>query len=108
MKHTMDDKTGFESEPLVFCSDCPAPHQCSEADECCAEGFLAAKASITELDQIIGCPNCKGGWRREAGRPDDWRECPVCETRAFLVIDAQKTMALERQPKPKKQAHTRG
>jgi hypothetical protein len=43
MKHTMDDRTGFESDPLVFCSDCPAPHQCAEADECCAEGFLAAK-----------------------------------------------------------------
>jgi hypothetical protein len=39
--------------PLVFCSDCPAPHQCAEADECCAEGFEAAKVSVTRREQWI-------------------------------------------------------
>ena len=53
-----------------------------------------------DLEQRIACPNCKGGWWREAGRPKGWRKCPVCETRAFLIIDGAKTMAQPRQPKP--------
>lgn len=45
---------------------------------------------MAEHEQIIACPNCNtAGWRRELGA---WRECPVCETRGFLVIDSKKTM----------------
>lgn len=27
----------------VFCSDCPAPHQCAEENECCMEGYISAR-----------------------------------------------------------------
>lgn len=57
---------------------------------------------IERLEQVIRCPNCKAGWRRQVGRPNDWRECPVCETRGFLVIDGNKTMARKPLPKPTK------
>lgn len=44
-------------------------------------------------DQLIVCPICQGlGWRREAGRPNDWYECPVCDRRGDLVIDGKKTL----------------
>ena len=51
------------SEPLVFCSDCPAPHQCAEADECCAEEFLVAKAA----DEYLIWSNEHTGWWAIAG-----------------------------------------
>ena len=50
-----DDKK--MSDPLVFCSDCPAPHQCAEADECCAEGFLAAKNEIATSTDFVAHEN---------------------------------------------------
>jgi hypothetical protein len=50
------------------------------------------KDGLVSLDQIIGCPNCYGGWCGE-------HECCVCETRGFLVVDGKKTMDLPRQPK---------
>lgn len=58
--------------------------------------------SDIDLDQIIACPNCfqESGWWREAGRPKDWKECVVCETRGYLIIDSAKTLALPRKPNP--------
>lgn len=55
---------------------------------------------MADLEQIIACQNCTAGWTRIAGRLVDWHECCVCETRGFLVVDAAKTQALPRKPKP--------
>ncbi len=53
---------------------------------------------VSELEQIIPCPNCEGsGWRKYDSKLG-YYECPVCETRGLLVIDAEKTMARPMRP----------
>lgn len=56
---------------------------------------------MSELEQIITCPNCRAtGYVRDAGS-----QCPVCEARGRLVIDAARTMALPMLPRPAPSAH---
>jgi len=56
---------------------------------------------MTDLQQVITCPNCNGGGWLWVHKTLRYSECPVCEARGFLVIDAEKTLARSIQPKPK-------
>jgi hypothetical protein len=64
------------------------------------KGLSRDAVMLDDLRQIIACPNCRAGWRREARRPHDWRQCCVCEARGFLVIDGLATMGMSMLPKP--------
>lgn len=57
---------------------------------------------MDELEQIIPCPNCDGGWIHEVGLQNRWRQCPICEARGFLMVDCRKTLARPMMPVPKR------
>lgn len=60
---------------------------------------------MTDLEQIISCPNCHArGWHRTVTN-SPWVQCPVCEARGFLVIDGEKTLELEMREVPRSAAH---